>query len=435
MNCRDCRDQLLNVLDPSAVPPEVAAHLEECTACAQLRRRLVQIEDNATRIPAPPSQGPAALKRKLLEPASPPVRLPGLSRQMVLAWAAAGVAVCLVLGVFIVAWSRRGARDEPPIADRAPSLPPPAPSSKPPAEPPAFLARVLDCDVKLANAESPEQRLAGLSDLTGFLQEEGRSAPSPKVTRAVAAMYRETLRDTLLPLAAQLPVEQREKTLVPLVQGLARFHEHAVQLAPTDPSLAEMAQLAKESRGELLALLPGAILAPPPENREPHKSRDWSADAPLVHTMVATARKLALEKEPLQRAQLAQDLAEQMGREIQSAAKSNQGHRAAELSAYFNTLLTEAVARNLSLVHHRAPADTPPPDDLNRFVAAVARSTQSVEAHLKDAAGNSVEGANMEAAFQAVVQGRQEVENTAKGKGKNARPPNKGKGKGPPGSR
>src|SRR5262249_7571973 len=113
----------------------------------------------------------------------------------------------------------------------------PAPGELDPA-PRTALAQMLDCNMRLAEAEAPGSRVLALADLGGSLEGEvPKTSAAPDRLKTLGPLYRELLQKGLGPLARQLPQEEREPVLAPVVQGLTRFHAQAVLLAPEVPAV------------------------------------------------------------------------------------------------------------------------------------------------------------------------------------------------------
>jgi len=421
MTCHDCREKLLRTLDPSMPSTEVAAHVAECDDCRQYQQDLLRIESNIARIPVPPSRGPEAFKSILrqlatAEPVMSPI--PTLSRRSrrPLAWAMTVLAASVLVAVGIYWSMNRGGQDDQQIAKQ-----PPVPIKDQPA---TYVAQLLDCNLSLAEDASPRQKAKAVAALTNLIQDAMESKPGNAPLQALAKMHHDTLFAGLLPIAQRMPPAEREEALAPIIDDLVRFHDEQVAvLAPEDPAEDKVAKsIAKDIRDirhQLRDLLPAGVgQAKAPGQRRPRSivTIDWKRDLPLIEALVTAGRKLALEQNPLKRAEQSHDLAEKMGEEIQQAAQVGDGARAAEYGHYVHALLTRAVASNMTLAQNAEPA--PSQADLDRFARAVSETSKAIEADLKRTGAPNP--AVIDAAVKAVSIGRLKVENSVKDKN---RPP------------
>ena len=357
MKCNECQERLMRALEPDVPSAEVSVHLETCESCRKFQQKLMQIETNVPRIPVPVSHVPASLWQALARqnaseptPASrgaggPPARtgeppVPRSSRSR-LAWIVTGLAASIALAAFGIIYYVNQ-QNNVIIANNNDSEN--GPASQP------FLAQLLNCNVRLVVSKSPGERTQLLAKLAGHLQDGIESKPGDASLQKLSELYCETLVNGLVPAAKLLPKADREPVLTPIALDLARFHEVAVHLAPSEASQ-KIEKVANETRQQLERLLPEGTLpalADAAPRTCPRLNVDWQRDLPLIQTMVATGRKVALEKDPRKRCQLARDLAGNLSKSMQQAAQDHDGKRAEELGQYLQTLRTDALADDIN---------------------------------------------------------------------------------------
>jgi hypothetical protein len=259
MKCRTCQHSLLMSGDPELPSREVADHLRECPTCREWQRRLLRIEGNVARIPVPPSRAKEALVRQLLEPdvvlPTPPAIVPLRRRPWgKIALGAGGLAAAVLLvvgGIFLGQLLSRALRPgtSPPVARAPEERSPPRkkapgpvlstePEKKPAAEPPrpapTLMARVLACDLKLAEAKSPRQRVEILAALADELQGETRAVAGvagTKELQELAQLYEKVVRDGVVARALRLPAAERRQVLEPITEQLSRTRRDLRMLA------------------------------------------------------------------------------------------------------------------------------------------------------------------------------------------------------------
>lgn len=417
MKCQECREKLMRSSTPAAPAAEIQAHFAMCAECRQFQQRLLKMEAGVARIAVPASHGPARFLEILRQlPAEEPVAartvpapptVPPARHRRNPAWIAAAVAASLLLaagGIYYL--THRGGPEAPEIAKENYQ---PLPQAQP------LLAQVLQCDLKLAEGAGPADLTASLAELVRLLQNAIESKPDDRSLQTLARMHRDTLFQALVPLAQKVPQTERDETLAPIIGSLVEFHEKVTVLAPGDPAQNEIAQkIAQDihdAHGQLRNLLSKKASEVKPAARpSPSKTVeiDWPHDMALLQAMVVAGRKLALESEPLKRAQYAHDLAEQVGGAMQKAAAAGAGTRVADLGQYLQAVLTQGVAGNVTKATQAENA--PSRADLDRFAKAVSKSAQALEADLRRAKLPKPE--DMDAALKAIHQGRIRVENS-----------------------
>jgi len=257
MTCDVCQRRLLASKAPADPGPEVRAHLGSCPECARWHRSLVQIERNVSRLPVPTTHARQPLLARILgqtepAPAPPPApvlalpwwRKPFALRAMVAAAAGFLITCGVILGLMLM--HRRG--PETPLAEMA----------DPDQD---LVARLAGCDVRLAEADTPQKRVEALAELADALRQEGQALRGADGGRAelteVAGLYERVIREGVVPRARTLPADERRAVLDPIVKRLGQAEQEARALArgPAAEPLLQIAAAARAGDRELRKLL------------------------------------------------------------------------------------------------------------------------------------------------------------------------------------
>jgi hypothetical protein len=276
MKCRTCRQHLLTSDNPALPAREVADHLSGCPDCREWQRRLLRIEDIVARIPVPPSQPPELLLRRILGQQAAPPALPARPRSRWLVLGGAGLAAAAVLiatGIFLGDWLARTVRRGPhrsegpaPLARVPQKQARPAQKDRAPAGPAVadpLVARLLACDLNLAQADTPRQRVENLAALADELQGETRAladVAGPDDLRALAGLYERVVRDGVVARAGSLPAAERRPVLAPIADRLERTRRDLQELAraarpASADTLRQLAEAAGAGDSRLRALM------------------------------------------------------------------------------------------------------------------------------------------------------------------------------------
>jgi hypothetical protein len=261
MKCRACQNELLVTADPAQPSPEAAEHLAGCPACREWQRQLLRIERNVARIPVAPSRTKESFIRRLAQDAAlpaPPPTLPLPARRWPLsAVGAAGLVAAGLLiacGIFLGNFLARSLQSPGPSEQAGASQKAgptsresPAPRKGPagqtarenkaqPAPPVAspLLARLLACDLTLAEAKTPHQRFEALASLAEELQGETRALAQEagaEDLRALARLYEKVVQDGIVAQGRRLPAGQRRAILGPIATRLVRTRRDLRELA------------------------------------------------------------------------------------------------------------------------------------------------------------------------------------------------------------
>jgi hypothetical protein len=240
MSCEVTRRELLTADHPNRPPVALRPHLSECAACRAWLRHLVTIESRISQLPIPSSVGAKAnLLHQLRElpgagssvrvvvPELPfiPPKERGLRKA---AFAVALAAAVVVLAIGLSLWPRHAPVAEPAVAARTS------------AETAAWLNSLRDA--RLAQAQSPRQRVELLAEFADSLLREARQTdtlPGADRLELLAKVYLDTIQDKLLTQAreyARLASAEERQALLPRLAGeLARTESEFERLAADAP--------------------------------------------------------------------------------------------------------------------------------------------------------------------------------------------------------
>ena len=272
MNCQHCQRRLMSIEKPAYAEPLVAAHLTECASCREFQRLLLRVEANVRRVPVPPSRKkarflervrgqhvqalPGPLAAATPTPAGPPAAPPvPAARMRPRAWVAlvAAAVVLVVFGLWLgnqvalfimrpdgSSQHQAKADDPAPKGRPDPFKQPETKKTPDDVKAPPLVSRLLECDLKLAEAETPRQRVLALAELADVLQQETRDlSRSKKLPKEdfdkLAKLYKQVVHDGIVPRARELPMDDRRDLLQAVAQQLTKTHASAEQLAKTAP--------------------------------------------------------------------------------------------------------------------------------------------------------------------------------------------------------
>jgi hypothetical protein len=231
---------------------------------------LVRIERHVPLLPVPSSRGKNRLLAQILNegkagpapaparaPAALPLPLPSRWQNPQFRLAAAAAAIFLALcGVYLgILLSRGGNGNDEQVKGPDQEAPKVLPNKQP------LIDRVLDCDVRLAEADTPRKRVETLAELADALHRETHTltpAAPAKDLQELASLYERVIRDGVVPRARTLPVEERREVLDPIRTQLARVERDAHRLAEKASSatpLLQIAAAAKKGDQQLRALM------------------------------------------------------------------------------------------------------------------------------------------------------------------------------------
>lgn len=274
MNCKVVQRRLMSMEDPARAPADLHAHLAGCDGCRDWHSRLILVEMAIPLVPVPRSRAKNDLLRRLMPerrsariqepifspdpadasllpfplpaPASPPLTW---SRAKRLIAGVAALVLLLACGAWVVyQWS-----NTPDV-----SLADPKPSRD------ILLASLVNCDVRLATATTPKERVEILADISQFLCDQSRAMAlesSPEELHTLAKLYDKVIRDGVLKQAKGIPANQRRGIILPIADRLsqtARVLDRLIQKVDEDSCkkpLQEIANSAREGNRGLYSLI------------------------------------------------------------------------------------------------------------------------------------------------------------------------------------
>jgi hypothetical protein len=440
MNCQQCQRRILAAEQVDHAVLAVEAHLAQCESCRQFRRELVRVEANIPFVPVPASGGKERLIQMILtnpqaarsagaaandsgvllarleatgrrpgyrDPGTesrpwPALALAAFTRQIgniphKVAIATASAAALILCGVWLGSWlGSSGGGDSAASQSPADQADAPQPGQSKPAaawQNKSTLAsgerglagRLLDCDLKLAEAQKPRQRLEILIELADVLHFETRmlaKAAPPARLDHLAGLYDRVLEEGIAAAARELPIEERKLVL------------------------AKAADQAAKKR------LQGGDVGGSAAGKE--RWRQLEADIDLIETLVDGGLNLAAESDPLRRADYCNRLVDGVAREIKKAVQQRDSTRVAQLGEQMQRLLVRGVAGNLNLARASMTPNSPRNTEIARLGAEVAGVTKAFEDEL--AGDPALDPEIMGPTLKGVAQARSEVDLAVHGK-------------------
>jgi hypothetical protein len=381
MKCETARAWLLSNESPGILPGPIARHLQHCAACAAVQARLLELESELGRLPEPPDCDAAQLR--FLEhfqqavKAAPgrvrkPAEVPAALHRKPLVFAALATAAVFAAGWFASRWwlagpHAPGAIAQPDVAPQAIAQPSGGEASVDGPSPPhvalprvdyALLPALVENHARLAAAESLVARCALLSEQAQLLwqvaAQQARASPTADLW-LLRDTYGHLVADALPRLAAALPAEETDlrDQLVRTLRGHEDEAARAAQQAAPAVGVLLAAFGDCAGRGAAQLQMPTARLDAQPAQR------DTEARFPValvVHRSVQSAE----EDDPLRRATLSCDVAEQMAEVLVFLSLSGQSDVAQQLGASLDLLIEQGIE---TTVVRWAGAD---PDDPRR---------------------------------------------------------------------
>lgn len=244
MKCRQALQRMLATSGRRKLSPEVLAHVQGCRRCQRFKARLGVIDRAIPQLPVPDSQAAKAdlIQQILAQPTttvSPSWRVRfGITWQRsVIAAAALVLFVLLVSGVF--------------NRERRPNQPPMPPDD--------FLAEMVERNVSLATAATPQKRVEELAILADRLEARTRN-----VARVASADDLNDLADLYSlvvqsdkglvkragAVAEDLPAADKVKLIDPIAERLLRASQEAERMSGEVPpaAVASMKKIAATAR-------------------------------------------------------------------------------------------------------------------------------------------------------------------------------------------
>jgi hypothetical protein len=127
-----------------------------------------------------------------------------------------------------------------------------------------LVVRLVDCDARLAETNSPSQRVQTLAEVADALRRESdalrRADGSADELREVARLYARVVREGLVARARTLPRDERRQVLDPIVNRLARAErearQQAARAAHASAPLLQIADAARDGAHALREVVP-----------------------------------------------------------------------------------------------------------------------------------------------------------------------------------
>jgi hypothetical protein len=268
MLCETTRQHLLAHADEPVLPPEVNAHVVGCAACTKLARQLHTMNESLRAITVPASDD---AKARFLETISTADLPPIIERSAVRTrdsstslrpwrgwswkteWQYAGGIAAVVLLAVGGWWFSSSPRAKPEMAKLRHEL----------------LKHEVASVTRMTRAQTPEDRLAAWTELTGHLHTETKHVykiASPTDLETLERMFGKVVNEGVLTQAKLLPATyspaQREKALADIDAKLQAAQTDAETLSPDAPTTAQPALLkiagtAREARAKLQAIIRG----------------------------------------------------------------------------------------------------------------------------------------------------------------------------------
>jgi hypothetical protein len=278
MNCQQCQRRLMSVEKPEFPDLPAQAHLAECLACRDFQRQLVLMESNVPRVPVPASQAKARLLQQLRAAPSPVANAPsprahassprahqpgayapgsplaGRWHEVGIGLAAAVVLIAcgLWLGNMLTHSSSPEDVAPPQAQNQSPDAVAKAPNpfkkgdkQNPFVKGKTLVAKLMACDLKLAQAQTPKQRVEALAELASLLHRETTElsqSAGPAELNKLAALYKQVIQDGMLPQARELPMDERMEVLPGVTAQLAKAERDAAESARATPRSAAALQ-------------------------------------------------------------------------------------------------------------------------------------------------------------------------------------------------
>ena len=260
MTCQSVQARILALPDPRQLPDAFRAHVDGCPDCAAYWKQAARLETLVAALPVPPA--PAGKKTAFLEElaaeglvfpkvTAPPRRAWGLPRPPAKALAGLAAAVLVAVGV----WSAAKNGKQPAVHVKQPA----------PRHP--LLEKVVQRDLALAKAKTPNDRLDALAGLAEDLAAESRGlalVAGADEMRELADWFRTVVSDGVVEQAGRVPPhaltpDQRRTLLDRLTARLAEAGKAAEQAAKdspphAQPALRSIADTARDGQTKLRAL-------------------------------------------------------------------------------------------------------------------------------------------------------------------------------------
>lgn len=256
MNCDHVQRLLLVARRPEQPSAEAAAHLAQCPACRLWHGRLVGIERQIPQLPVPSSQAKRRLLRHVLaggagewerpradRVACSPTQDDAASHSPTLPLYHTLTLVAAGLLVAVGGWWLLRASPNPHTAQ----------VERPARVPDQLFARLSAGHLRLAQAQTPQDRVAEVARFVDHVHQHTQdlaSVADPATLQTLARLYERLVRDGVVRGAHAVARDQRRTSLVPLAERLARLGDEAERWVHEVPpgSAAPLRQIAAAAR-------------------------------------------------------------------------------------------------------------------------------------------------------------------------------------------
>jgi hypothetical protein len=413
MNCHEAYLWMLEVEQPTVSPPDpVIDHLRGCSKCRRRQKRVLRLLTTVRSLPAPPEnplvraevlslvrQQPLAAVLPL-SPLSPRHGLKQLRR-----WLLRPAALVAVVPAAIVLFSLFGGGllyyfYEPSNSGNLNQVQGNDPSQRVWNDG-DLRTRLLEHTLNLANAKAPGDQLDALTDMAADLESESL-AQAGQVDNAqlmrLAVLYERVVEEGILPHAFVLSPESRQQKLLILVAEFQQTATKTEQAAKQKPAAAEPLLRVSLAAGRAFRLLNNPIVQLPPP-KQPQ-----APEGPLLEALVLHGLVLADENDPLKRAEVSTDVADNLVRTIlESSQRGSDRDEMEKLGTYLGAVMNRGVNGNLDRVDPKT-LDAKRQADYERLKQRAAEMMARFQRNMQDAPPHSRQG--LQQAFQASRFGR-----------------------------
>jgi hypothetical protein len=129
----------------------------------------------------------------------------------------------------------------------------------------------------------------------------------------------------------------------------------------------------------------------------------------LIQAAVDSGLSLAVERDPLKRADTCNGLAQRFAGEIRQAAMNREGDRAAEMGLHFHVLIKRGVAGNLTAVRGQTPVGSAREDEMRRVRDQVRAITRPLLDELRQNLGKGDQD-DLQDVVKRIYEARDEVD-------------------------
>lgn len=264
----------------------------------------------------------------------------------------------------------------------------------------------MEHDLRLAQTVAPEARFDALAALSADLEAEAlRLAERGKLDdlATLTGLYDQVLRRGVIGQARQLPAPRQAETTASVARRLAATEKQALELADRSlPALGDhlrsLAVMAQDTSRQLQSDLPPLPPLPPaPKTAVPRN---------VLGSLVLNGLRLAEEDDPLRRADVCSDVADQLVQTILQASAAGDEEEASRLGKLLGDMMDHGVAANLDQVPH-AEREGARRDEWDQVGRRAVEASAALEKNLEQAPAPARKG--LERALAASSKGREKA--------------------------